>query len=57
MPVTSELAFASIRTLGDKLRAREFSSVELTEFFLERLQRLGPKFNAVVTVTRALALE
>lgn len=57
MPVASELAFASIRTLGDELRARAFSCVELTEFFLERLQRLGPKFNAVVTVTRSLALE
>jgi aspartyl-tRNA(Asn)/glutamyl-tRNA(Gln) amidotransferase subunit A len=57
MPVAPEFAFASIRTLAAKLRAREFSSVELTEFFLGRLEKIGPRFNAVVTVTRRLALE
>lgn len=57
MPIASELAFASIRILGEKLRAGEFTSVELTEFFLDRLERLGPQFNAVVTVTRRLAVE
>jgi aspartyl-tRNA(Asn)/glutamyl-tRNA(Gln) amidotransferase subunit A len=57
MPIPSETAFASIRTLGQKLRAREFTSVALTEFFLDRLERFGPQFNAVVTVTRTLALE
>lgn len=57
MPITSDLAFASIRTLGQKLRAGEFTSAILTEFFLDRLERIGPQFNAVVTVTRKLALE
>ena len=31
--------------------------MELTETFLDRLERLGPAYNAVVTVTRELALE
>lgn len=53
----NNLAFDSIRTLGKRLRAGEFSSVELTEFFLKRLEDIGPKFNAVVTVTRELALQ
>lgn len=57
MPIPAELAFASIRTLGQQLRAQEFTSVSLTEFFLDRLERIGPQFNAVVTVTRKLALE
>ena len=56
MPVKQDIAFASIRTLGKKLRAREFTSVALTEFFLKRLEKLGPKFNAVVTLTRKTAL-
>src|SRR5262245_32688249 len=56
MPVPSELAFASIRTLSQGLRARQFSAVELAEFFLDRLERIGPRFNAVVTVTRDRAL-
>lgn len=57
MPVTPELAFAPIRTLGKKLRAGDFTSVELTKFFLNRLETLGPRFNAVVTVLRKRALE
>jgi len=51
MPIPPDLAFASIRTLGDHLRCGRLTSVELTRFFLKRLARLGPKFNAVVTVT------
>lgn len=57
MPVNNELAFASIETLGRKLRAGEFSAVELTRFFLERTNTIGPKLNAVTTLTRDLALE
>jgi aspartyl-tRNA(Asn)/glutamyl-tRNA(Gln) amidotransferase subunit A len=50
------IAFLSIRELAAKLRCREFTAVQLAEFFLDRLQRIGPKLNAVVTVTRDLAL-
>uniref|UniRef100_A0A7C4QMM7 Amidase n=1 Tax=Schlesneria paludicola TaxID=360056 RepID=A0A7C4QMM7_9PLAN len=49
-------AFATIRELAAALRRGETTSRTLTEFFLERLERLGPTFNAVVTVTRELAL-
>ncbi|MEY4180799.1 MAG: Glutamyl-tRNA(Gln) amidotransferase subunit [Planctomycetota bacterium] len=56
MAVDKKLAFATIRELGKRLRAGEFTSVELTEFFLRRLEKQGPPLNAVVTVTRELAL-
>jgi aspartyl-tRNA(Asn)/glutamyl-tRNA(Gln) amidotransferase subunit A len=56
MALDDKLAFADLRTLGSKLRGKEFTSVELTEFFLERTERLGPELNAVVTITRPLAL-
>src|SRR5690242_5317479 len=56
MAVASELAFATVPELGKRLRAKEFSCVELAGFFLDRMERLGPKFNAVVTVTRERAL-
>lgn len=56
MAIDPALAFATIRELGKRLRAREFSSVELTEFFLQRLETIGKRLNAVVTVTRELAL-
>lgn len=55
MPVEPSLAFVSIRTLGRHLRAGRFTSLELTEFFLDRLRRHGPRLNAVVTLTEDLA--
>lgn len=56
MAADAEICSLSIRDLGRKLRAGECSAVELAERCLERLERLGPKLNAVVTVTRELAL-
>lgn len=56
MPVPPAAAFESLRTLGRRLRAGEFTAVELAEFFLNRLETLGPKYNAVVTVAREAAL-
>lgn len=49
-------AFASVAELGRHLRSGKTTSVELTEFFLDRLKKLGPEFNATVTVTSDLAL-
>jgi aspartyl-tRNA(Asn)/glutamyl-tRNA(Gln) amidotransferase subunit A len=49
--------FVPVRTLAERLRAREVSPVALAETFLERLETLGPKYNAVVTVTRDRALD
>ena len=54
---TSAAVFATVRELGDALRARRLSPVALAELFLERLERLGPRYNAVVTVMRARALD
>ncbi|HUY88855.1 MAG TPA: amidase [Pirellulales bacterium] len=56
MAIAAETAWLSIRELGRKLRGKEFSAVELAEFFLDRIERHGKTFNAVVTVTRELAL-
>jgi Asp-tRNA(Asn)/Glu-tRNA(Gln) amidotransferase A subunit family amidase len=49
------LAFLSIRELGAKWRQGEFSAVELAEFFLNRLEKIGPVYNALVTLTPQLA--
>jgi len=56
MAIPAEMAFASIRKLGSALRDKQFTSVELTEFFLGRLETIGAKLNAVVTLTRERAL-
>ncbi len=49
-------AFMTVRQLGDLVRDREVSPVELAEYFLDRLETLGPDYNAVVTVTRERAM-
>jgi aspartyl-tRNA(Asn)/glutamyl-tRNA(Gln) amidotransferase subunit A len=43
----STLPFASIPELGAALRGREISAVELTKFFLKRLETIGAQYNAL----------
>ena len=50
-------SFLSISELGALLRSGRVSSTELTNHFLERLELLGPRYNAVVTVLRQSALK
>lgn len=52
-----ELAFYSIPELASLIRSGGVSSVELTQFFLERLRRFGPKLECVVTLMADSALE
>ncbi|MEE8523422.1 MAG: amidase [Thermoanaerobaculia bacterium] len=57
-PDTDEdLAFAPVSRLAGLLRERQVSSVELTRFYLERLERYDPQLECVITLTRELALE
>ena len=56
-PPGDGVVFAGIRELGEMVRGRKVSAVELTETFLDRLETIGPRYNAVVTVTRDRALE
>jgi aspartyl-tRNA(Asn)/glutamyl-tRNA(Gln) amidotransferase subunit A len=51
-----EPAFLTVPELGRLLRSRRLSAVELAAHFLDRLERLGPTYNAVVTVLRESAL-
>lgn len=53
----SALAFFTIRQLGSLLRNRSISSVELTRFFLGRIQQYGDSLQCVVSTTETLALE
>jgi aspartyl-tRNA(Asn)/glutamyl-tRNA(Gln) amidotransferase subunit A len=54
--LSEDVLHLSVRELGERIRARKLSPVELTESFLERSEKLGPKFNAYATVTRELAM-
>jgi aspartyl-tRNA(Asn)/glutamyl-tRNA(Gln) amidotransferase subunit A len=52
----ADVAFLTVPELGRLLRLRRISAVELAAEFLERLERLGPGYNAVVRVLRESAL-
>src|SRR5262249_22305608 len=54
--ITADILFASVREQGKLIKAQKLAPVALTEAYLDRLDKLGPKLNAVVTVTRELAL-
>jgi Asp-tRNA(Asn)/Glu-tRNA(Gln) amidotransferase A subunit family amidase len=51
-----ELAFYSVRQLGELVKGRQITSEKLTRFYLERLKKYGPKLECVVTLTEELAL-
>jgi aspartyl-tRNA(Asn)/glutamyl-tRNA(Gln) amidotransferase subunit A len=48
--------FLSVRELGERIRARKLSPIELAESYLDRAEKLGPKLNAYATLTGDLAL-
>src|SRR5262245_42978381 len=49
--------FLTVRELSQRLRARQITSTELVEGCLDRLEKLGGRYHAVVTPMRASALE
>ncbi len=50
------LAFATIRDLARMIRSGETTPTALAEYFLARLETVGRRLNAVVTITRERAL-
>ncbi len=52
-----EVVFAPVRQLAELVRTRQVSPVELAETFLHRLETVGPRYNAVVTVAHDRAME
>ena len=52
----SDLLYTPVRALAAQVKAKKLTSVKLTETCLQRLETLGPKLNAVVTVMRESAL-
>src|SRR5438046_775663 len=55
--ITEDTLFAPVSELADLLRTKKISSEALTQAYLTRLEKLGPKLGAVVTITRDLALK
>ncbi|MGA9995265.1 MAG: amidase [Pyrinomonadaceae bacterium] len=51
-----DLLFLTIAELSAEIRARRISPVELTEGYLNRLEKIGPSLNAVASLMRESAL-
>ena len=54
--VSSDIFFASITEINQKLKAKEFSVVELTKAYCDRLETIGPRYNALALSLRQQAL-
>ena len=54
--VIEDVAFFSATQLGELIRTRKITSVDLTKMYIARLKHYGPKLNCTVTPTDDLAL-
>jgi len=55
--VSSDVLFGSISEINAKLRAKEFSCVELTRAACDRLERVGPQYNTLALSLREQAIK
>ncbi|MFN8344281.1 MAG: amidase [Spirosomataceae bacterium] len=56
-PNRDSLAFYTVAQLGELIRTKQITSVELTKFFMDRLKKFGPALFNVITLTEELALQ
>lgn len=52
-----DLAFYSISELAALIKSQKITSVELTQFFINRLKKYDPQLHCVITLTEELALQ
>jgi hypothetical protein len=53
----NDLAYYSIPQLASLIKNRKISSVELTKFFIARLEKWGDTLQSVITLTKDLAMK
>jgi aspartyl-tRNA(Asn)/glutamyl-tRNA(Gln) amidotransferase subunit A len=56
MPV-EDISFLPLSELAKRIESKKLSPVEVTQHFLERSEKLGPRFNAYARLTPEIALE
>ncbi len=54
--ISNDLFFASITEIVATLRAKQVSAVELTRAFCDRLEKIGPRYNALALSLREPAI-
>lgn len=55
--LSDDILYMSVRELGAQIKARKIRSVQLTEAYLARLEKFGPKLGAIATITSKTALQ
>jgi len=55
--LSDDVLYMSVRELGSQIKARKIRPVQLTESYLARLEKFGPKLGAVATITTKHALQ
>jgi Asp-tRNA(Asn)/Glu-tRNA(Gln) amidotransferase A subunit family amidase len=58
LPATDDaIAFAPVTQLSRWIESKQLTSMRLTNIYLSRIDRLNPKINAIITLTKDHALE
>src|SRR5580693_3543290 len=52
-----DLFYLSVTELAKRIESKKLSPIELTQVYLDRSQKLGPRFNAYARLTPEIALE
>ncbi|MGH9713374.1 MAG: amidase [Candidatus Acidiferrales bacterium] len=55
--LSDDVLYMSVRELGSQIKARKIRPAQLTESYLARLEKFGPKLGAVATITAKHALQ
>jgi Asp-tRNA(Asn)/Glu-tRNA(Gln) amidotransferase A subunit family amidase len=53
----NEIAFYSVGELAELIRTRQITSIELTEFFIDRLEKYDPVLHCVISMTKERAFK
>lgn len=55
--ISEEILYLSVSELSKRIESKKLSPVELTKAYLERSEKLGPRFNAYALLTPEIALQ
>lgn len=55
--IGEDVLYLTVAELGERIKGRKLSPVELAEAYLERSKKLGPQLNAYATLTPELAMK
>lgn len=52
-----DLIKAGLKEVSDSVKNKKISAVEVTEFFMNRIEKLNPRLNAFITINKSAAAE